>query len=338
MFIDYRGKAVDEADCLESIIEGSSKSGKPKVLIKCATYNQEHYIKDALEGFVTQKTNFPFLAIVHDDASTDSTADVIKQYADKYPGIIVPMYDKVNRWSQEQLDYVMETAIDAYQPDYIAICEGDDYWTDPLKLQKQVEYMESHPECVMCHCNYELADGSRKRTQEPCDDEPYFGPMHKHKYYIATFTVLIRYAAYKKLPHYGRQHSWPMGDYPLWIELSQEGKFYYFQDVVGRYRILPNSASHSTNCEKIKEFWQGGNDITKFYSELYGYPYVGKPIDSLYLEIQKQCCRNNDKEHARKYWIEAKKEKATGIRSFVFYFCNIHNLKCVIKAIYRFLD
>ena len=122
------------------------KSHKIKVAINCLVYNHEPYLRDCLEGFVMQQTDFPFVAIVHDDASTDHSADIIREYAAKYPDIIRPIYETENQWSKSDgsLTKIMDAAIDATGAKYVAICEGDDYWMDPLKLQKQVDFLEEH--------------------------------------------------------------------------------------------------------------------------------------------------------------------------------------------------
>lgn len=121
----------------------------PLVTIRCITYNHEPFIRRCLDGFVMQKTNFPFEAVVHDDASTDGTADIIREYAEKYPHIIKPIYEKENLWSKRDgsLQRVMDAAM---RGKYVAMCEGDDYWIDPNKLQTQVDFMEAHPEYSMC--------------------------------------------------------------------------------------------------------------------------------------------------------------------------------------------
>lgn len=113
------------------------------VSIRCLTYNHEPYIRQCLEGFVMQKTNFRFEAIVHDDASTDGTVAIIREYAEKYPNIIKPIYETQNQYSKHDgsLGKIMSAACTGK---YIALCEGDDYWIDPLKLQKQVDFLECH--------------------------------------------------------------------------------------------------------------------------------------------------------------------------------------------------
>lgn len=131
---------------------------KVKVLIRCCTYNHEKYIAQALDGFVMQQTNFKFVAIVHDDASTDRTAEIVNEYAEKYPDIIKPIFETENLYSKHDgsLRKVMDDACLQYEPLYIAVCEGDDYWTDPYKLQKQVDFLDTHPDFVVCSCVYNL--------------------------------------------------------------------------------------------------------------------------------------------------------------------------------------
>src|SRR5690606_29817302 len=117
----------------------------PIVSIICYAYNHEKYIKDALNGFVMQKTEFPFEIIIHDDASSDKTADIIREFEREYPHILKPIYQTINQYSIEK-GKVTRICYEAAKGKYIALCEGDDYWTDPLKLQKQVDFMESNPE------------------------------------------------------------------------------------------------------------------------------------------------------------------------------------------------
>ena len=117
--------------------------------ICCITYNHAKFIRQCLDGFVMQKTNFKFEVLIHDDASTDGTAEIIKEYEQKYPDIIKPIYQTENQWSKG----VPASKIFQWpriQGKYVALCEGDDYWIDPNKLQKQVDYLEAHPECSVC--------------------------------------------------------------------------------------------------------------------------------------------------------------------------------------------
>ncbi len=112
------------------------------VSIVCDAYNHEKYIADALEGFVMQKTNFAFEILVHDDASTDRTAEIIRDYEKRYPNLIKPIYETENQYSKQD-GSLERIQFGRVKGKYTAMCEGDDYWTDPLKLQKQFDAMES---------------------------------------------------------------------------------------------------------------------------------------------------------------------------------------------------
>ncbi|MFW6224817.1 MAG: glycosyltransferase family 2 protein, partial [Bacteroidota bacterium] len=122
---------------------------QPLVSICCITYNHEKYIREAIEGFLRQKTSFPIEVLLHDDASNDGTSSIIRAYESKYPDLIFPIYQKENQYSKGvkiSPTYNWPRA----RGKYIALCEGDDYWTDPLKLQKQVDFLEKNEEYSMC--------------------------------------------------------------------------------------------------------------------------------------------------------------------------------------------
>ena len=126
---------------------------KIMVSIQCLVYNHEPYLRQCLEGFVIQKTNFKFEAIVHDDCSTDNSAAIIREYAEKYPDIIKPIYESENQYSKHDgsLGRIMDSAC---KGEYIAFCEGDDFWTDILKLQKQFDALEEYPQATMCYTGF----------------------------------------------------------------------------------------------------------------------------------------------------------------------------------------
>ncbi|OGT36804.1 MAG: hypothetical protein A3F12_00805 [Gammaproteobacteria bacterium RIFCSPHIGHO2_12_FULL_38_14] len=142
---------------------------KPVVSIICITYNHQSYIKDALESFLAQETDFPFEIIVHDDASTDSTSTLVKQYAEKYPHIVKPIFQKENRSSQLKKNVLLPiilTAISYAQGQYIAYCDGDDYWIDKDKLKIQISEMQKFPNCEMSfHPVMRKSTNGRKRKK-----------------------------------------------------------------------------------------------------------------------------------------------------------------------------
>jgi glycosyltransferase involved in cell wall biosynthesis len=124
---------------------------QPVVIIWCLAYNQKDFIRDALDGFVMQKSNFPYEVIVHDDCSTDGTTEIIQEYAKNYPDVIKPIIETENQWQKGGLKHIIHLMNESYRcGKYLAFCEGDDYWTDPCKLQKQVDFLEAHPDYSMC--------------------------------------------------------------------------------------------------------------------------------------------------------------------------------------------
>lgn len=142
----------------------------PLVAIRCITYNQAPYIRQCLDGFIMQRTDFPFVAIVHDDCSTDGTDDIVREYAQRYPDIIKPIFETENQYSKKDgsLGRIMTKACNETGAKYIAMCEGDDYWTDPLKLQKQVDFLEKNPEYELVFTNrYILKNGVIKPSYYP---------------------------------------------------------------------------------------------------------------------------------------------------------------------------
>ena len=225
---------------------------KYKVAIKCLVYNHEPYLRECLEGFVMQQTDFPFVAIVHDDASTDHSADIIREYAAKYPDIIHPIYETENQYSKKNgsLTKIMDTAIEATGAPYIALCEGDDYWTDPKKLQKQVDCVESHPEVGLCDTDYGKCANTNKpyiwgaftngAAVPPKDYEEFL----LENSYIAPMTWMYRRDVWKNL-----DLDWVRTDGTLvWaLEFYMKSKVAYLPDITAIYREHWGSASKPVN-------------------------------------------------------------------------------------------
>ena len=235
------------------------KKNKPLVAIHCLVYNHEPYLKKCLDGFVMQQTNFPFVAIVHDDASTDNSAAIIREYEQKYPDIIRPIYETENQYSRPdgKLIFIMQDAILATGAKYVAICEGDDYWTDPLKLQKQYDILEKDPQLmavVTDACTVDRKGNlitAKLGGAVPNDKEGKytlrdFFAIPQHKYTTATVMYSTRHyeEVNKKLLYTVSPY---LGDWQLWIILHSYGPFYYLNDVTAAYRTNPTSLTHTVN-------------------------------------------------------------------------------------------
>lgn len=220
---------------------------KPIVAIRCLTYNQEKYIHDTLEGFVMQKTDFPFVAIVHDDASNDGTANIIRDYAEKYPEIIIPIIETENQYSKHDgsLGRIMNKACEETGAKYYASCEGDDYWTDPYKLQKQVDFLEAHPDYSMVYTAFHTCDQDGK----PFHSDTYqyllglsesgdILPKLLSLNFILTCTICYRKEVLDSLIY--RSSPFTL-DYNLFLCAAWEGKLKFLEDYTATYRIQPNS-------------------------------------------------------------------------------------------------
>ena len=229
----------------------------PFVSICCLTYNHESYIRQCLDGFVMQKTKFPIEILIHDDASTDGTQDIIREYEAKYPNIIKPIYQKENQYSKGvkvSLVYNYSRA----KGKYIALCEGDDYWTDPYKLQKQVDFLESHPNYVMCSHRFDQYYEDRHRLEKEKDDT-FQGADYDlqnligGKWFTQTLTVMYRRSALdlKRYERYGMSM-----DIILFYGLLKHGKGYCFPEAMGVYRYHNGGvwSEVSQNQRRLVEF------------------------------------------------------------------------------------
>lgn len=240
------------------------------VSIICCTYNHDKYIRQSLEGFVKQKTSFNFEVLIHDDASTDSTAQIIKEFENKYPNIIKPIYQKENQYSKG-VDILQTYLYPQAKGKYIAFCEGDDYWTDPLKLQKQVDILEKNSNIGLCYTKI------RKYIQENKKNGSVWGGNYTDfndlliSNTIPTLSCLVRKDLVLKYlediqPH---KKSWKMGDYPMWLWISYNSNIFFLPEITGVYRVLKESASHSSNLIIRINFVISTFDIKLFFASKY---------------------------------------------------------------------
>lgn len=242
----------------------------PLVSINCIVFNHEPYIRDALEGFVGQKTDFAFEAVVHDDASTDGTAAIIREYAEKYPDIIKPIYETENQYSKR--DGSLWRIMDAQmRGKYVAFCEGDDCWTDPHKLQEQVDYLEAHPECGMVYGQAQNFHHADKRL-----GAVWGGPQETFRQLLVnsqvpTLTVVMRTSLLKDYRAMTAEvaRGWQMGDYPQWLYVAANSSVHFLPEVLGRYRVLAESASHSKDATRALKFGLNYREIAMWFADKY---------------------------------------------------------------------
>lgn len=238
---------------------------KYRLCITCLTYNHASYIEDALNGFAMQKTNFPFVALIFDDASTDGEQDVLNTYihnnidisslkseetedAKIFAGIhlnnpnchLVFVLLKYNFFSinKEKAFMVKEWYKDA---PYLGICEGDDYWTDPTKLQQQIDFLDSHPEYTMCFHDVNIkAEKGRKWYDVfgKLEGRDYTGLENMIKWSVPTCSIIYRKEIDRKVP---KNKKFRMGDNVLILTCSKYGKIRCIPKKMGVYRLTPTS-------------------------------------------------------------------------------------------------
>jgi glycosyltransferase involved in cell wall biosynthesis len=259
----------------------------PVVSVKTITYNHAPYIKQCMDGVLMQKTNFKFEFIIGEDCSTDGTREIVKEYAEKYPDIIklITSDSNVGAGGNSKRTY------DACTGKYIAFCEGDDYWIDPYKLQKQVDFLEANPDYGMVHTNCDYLDNETQVisnspfcSSQIVKDGDIFNELINFNR-ICTLTVCYRKDVfieyYKEVEPYSK--GWKMGDYPMWLFFAKKYKVKYLSDKTSVYRVLNNSASHSKEDNKKLEFLISTYDIKYYFLKRYANNYCLNLINKKYL-------------------------------------------------------
>jgi glycosyltransferase involved in cell wall biosynthesis len=250
-----------------------AKEDTPLLSIACTTYNQESYITMAIEGFLSQKTNFTIEIIIHDDASTDKTAEIVKEYAARYPHLIIPILQVENQYSRgikPWTSYIFPRA----KGKYIAICEGDDYWTDPLKLQKQVDVLENNDDFNISLGKYMILIDRENRLVAPKESsvlekkkDLYLKDYLKHKF-SHTSTFVIRKESIK---YPGWLNNVYAGDQALIALSAQDKQIKYHDDYFSVYRIHNSSITNSYGTkEAIDKFIY----LLERINEHYNYKYA----------------------------------------------------------------
>lgn len=225
---------------------------EPSVAIRCLVYNQEKYLRDCLDSIVMQQTSFPYFAVVHDDCSTDSSQKIIKEYANKYPEKIRPIFESHNCYSTdwEEADIKIQNAYGNAK--YIAVCEGDDFWTSPYKLQKQVDFLERNQDYEVCahETTIHTEDGRNVKFSDFCVNLLVSTKKNKYTFketlsgnIFHLSSLMYRNRGPIIFPHW-RYHI-SAGDMILTRYLGSLGKTYRFDQSMSVYRWHDGSLTHS---------------------------------------------------------------------------------------------
>ena len=231
----------------------------PLVSICILTYNHEKYVGQMLDSMLSQNTGFGYEILIHDDASTDKTPAIIKEYAGKHPEIIKPLFETENQFSKSEIKNISGIYnFPRAAGKYIAMCEGDDYWTDNDKLRMQVDYMEAHPDCSLCfHSAFRInMHMSGSHLMRPYKNSRIVSPgeiIDKSSGY-PTASLVMRTELLKELPDFYMKA--PIGDIPMQLIMANSGYGYYIDKPMCAYRYFsPGSWS--------SEMFTGSDFISK---------------------------------------------------------------------------
>ena len=233
-----------------------------KVSVLCTAFNHAKYIRETLDAFVSQVTDFGFEVIVHDDASTDETADIIREYAERFPAIIRPVLQQENQYSQN-IDIFKQHINPLVRGKYVALCEGDDYWTDTNKLQKQFDVMENNPECSMSTnavlvINEDGTPTMKYRPSVAIDEGPiaierFLEIQHTYPFQTASFFVKseLWFDICNNPPAFRKAAD--VGDEPILLYMLLYGDIYYLPQCMSVYRAFSVGSWSASNKFSIQK-------------------------------------------------------------------------------------
>lgn len=255
------------------------------VSITCITYNHAPYIRQCLDGFLMQQCNFDFEILIHDDASTDETQDIIREYQHKYPNIIKPILQTENQYSKGVRGINFKFNFPRAKGRFIALCEGDDYWIDPLKLQKQVDFLNNNSDYIACGCYVNVERfGTLDSNEIVLSDKSFDKKDIIYANPLPTLTLMMR-----KLDFSIFQKYHPIvGDIELFLYLSKFGKFMKLGFLGGVYRYHGKGANSGNDYyfnskQKIKS-----RVLFNSYLQLDNKTELGKMINKyIFIEIKK---------------------------------------------------
>ena len=226
---------------------------RPLVSVICDIFNHEKYLRRCFDGFIMQETTFPFEVLVHDDASSDSSQDIINEYTERYPHIFKPVFQSENQYSKG-VSIWMNFQIPRVSGKYIAFCEGDDYWTSPYKLQKQVDFLDKEPQYSMCFHSAEKkyeCDGVSWINCENIEDKDYNATEIFVNWTIPTASVVCRKEALEFYSSLKGKKNIQNYDIFVFLSCAMVGQIRGMHDKMSVYRIQENSVSHVSPVRAI---------------------------------------------------------------------------------------
>jgi glycosyltransferase involved in cell wall biosynthesis len=275
------------------------------VSIVCITYNHGKYVEESLKGFLSQDVDFEIEIIIGDDCSTDNTREIIKKYHNLYPDKIKPIYNEDNIGINKNFIKTLESATGKY----IALCEGDDYWIDNNKLQKQVDFMEENLEYTMCFHRSETFDDISNKVIElyPNIDKELdldiYDFIESNK--ASTASVLYRNIDINLPKSF---FDFKLGDWPMHLLYLEKGKAKYLPNIMSRYRVHINGVwSLNNEAKKLSDVIYMLEKMNEFFEYRYN-KYFLDILPSYYYKLYKAYIQENANEDAERLYEKVLKE------------------------------
>lgn len=251
------------------IISDNRQCDRPLVSVCMITYNQASYIREAIEGVMMQKTDYSFELIISDDCSQDDTRLICKECQEKYPTKIRLFFPEKNRGVSENFYATLFCGTGKY----LAFCEGDDYWIDPHKIQKQVDFLEKNPEIGLIYTDFNMFHQQSGQMEESLfHTQPMNFPLHSdlesficHPLYFAPCTWMFRRKLLPKSPLHSTDAT-----FVLFAHMLSFTTIHYLPETTAVYRDLPESASHSASRRKMYNRVSGLYKTQLYLSDMYG--------------------------------------------------------------------
>lgn len=305
----------------------------PIVSICCLTYNQEKYIRHCIDSFLMQKTDFDFEVLINDDASTDGTVEIIEEYAAQYPELIKPIFQKENQYSKG-VSMNRSFNFPRAKGEFIAICEGDDYWTDPEKLQKQVEFLKKNPDFGLVYTDIDRVD----ENNNIIDHFSFRNSLGLHENSLADFLINAWFLApctwlfRKSLIDYNVKILPGPGDLQLLLQIAVKSKVEFLHESTANYRILNSSLSHFNTLEEKYFFRKKILDIQLYYSYMFQNSLLEQIKVEFYVTWFDQICEYDHELFLDKTFLFLKQSKKIKIKNKIYY----HSRKFKIFRVLKF--
>jgi len=308
---------------------------EPMVTVRTSTYQHAPYIKQCIEGVLMQKTTFPFEFIIGEDFSTDGTREIVFEYAKKYPEKIRVFTADYNVGAKANSTRCRK----AFRGKYVAICEGDDYWTDPYKLQKQVDFLEANPEYGLVYTEFNRLNETTKTIEKEVFKNKLglypniFEDFLINAWFLAPCTWVIRKRLLNEyLANHLPKPNWPGGSLSILLWISRQYKVFFLHDITSVYRVLPESASHFKSLKKAYLFRKGVFEIQCYFSGN-NIKFLDKIKKKYYTNSFFEICLFADKENKKEVYNFLCRYNLQTLKYKVFFWLSFNN---VLNGLMRF--